>query len=228
MSTPREGALGVAYQKGDLYVVNDAFELERVPVGSDDDVLVADSSSPLGVAWKNPNFVQNVSLQCDAVDAIFKTIDLGSGAIANPEASVRGTHAVLAFDATAVEGIPWQKFLPVGYTAGANLRVSIYWVAATAVAGDVIWAAAFESDAAAGHDIDTESFAALRTAAASTAPATSGVIQVATIDFTQAQADAVSAGVPFRLFVQRTATDPNDTMAGDAQIVRVVVEEVQP
>lgn len=228
MATPRVGALGVGTTKGDLYVVNESFELERVPVGAAKQVLTADPTSPLGVAWKDPNFVQNVSLQCDAADAIFKLADLGGGPIANPVPAARGTHAVLGFNDTTVQGILWQKFLPVGYTTGANLRVNIYWVAATAVAGDVLWAAAFERDNAAGHDIDSDDFAALQTAAASAAPATAGVIQVATITFTQAQADAVAAGEPFRLFVQRTVDGGGDTMVGDAQIVRVVIEEIQP
>ncbi len=171
---------------------------------------------------------KKVSFQADAVDAIFKTINLGGGAIPNPEYLARGTHAVLAFDAAAVEGAVWQRYLPTGFATGNNLRVSIYWVSATAVAGDVIWAAAFERDNAAGHDINTESFAALQTAAASTAPGTTGIIAVATITFTQAQADAVAAGEPLRLFVQRTATALGDTMLGDAQLVRVVVEEVAP
>jgi hypothetical protein len=227
MSTPRVGALGVATTKGDLYVVNDLEELERVPVGTDDQVLVADSTTPLGVAWKDPAFLNNVSFQCDAVDAIFKKIDLGGGAINNAQAKTRGTHAVLAFDAATVEGNPWQKFMPAGYSAGSVIRVSIYWVADTAVVGDVVWAAAFERNEA-GNNITTDNFAALQTAAASTAPGVAGVEQVATIDFTQVQADSVAAGDPLRLFVQRTAGAVGDTMVGDAQIVRVVVEELQP
>ncbi len=228
MATPRVGALGVGTTKGDLYVVDLNGDLERVPVGTDDQVLVADSSTTIGVAWKDPGFLNNVSFQCDATDAVFKQIDLGAGAITNPSAKARGTHSVLAFNDAALRGIPWQKFLPPGYSPGSDLLVSIYWVSATAVVGDVVWAAAFERDQAAGHDIDTDDFAALQTAAASTAPATSGVIQVATIQFTQAQADGVVAGNPLRLFVQRTATAVGDTMVGDAQLLRVVVEEVQP
>jgi len=228
MSTPRVGALGVGTTKGDLYVVNDLLELERVPVGADDQVLVADSLTPEGVAWKDPGFLNNVSFQADAVDAIFKNINLGAGAIANPQAKTRGTHAVLAFNDAAVRGIPWQKFMPNGYSTGSLIEVDIYWVADTAVVGDVIWGAAFERDQAAGHDIDTDDFAALQTFPASTAPATAGVIQVATFQFTQAQADAVAAGNPLRLFVQRTGTAVGDTMAGDAQLLRVVVSEVQP
>jgi hypothetical protein len=227
MGTPRVGALGVGTTKGDLYVVNDQLELERVAVGTDDQILVADSTVPEGVAWKNPDFVQNASFQADAVDAIFQKVDLGAGVVNNPQAKRRGTHSVLAFDDSTDEAIPWQKYMPVGYSPASVLRVSIFWVADTAIAGDVIWAAAFERNEAA-HDITSDAFAALQTAAASTAPGTAGQIQVATIDFTQAQADGVTAGDALRLAVQRTASDAGDTMVGDAQIVRVVVEELQP
>lgn len=171
---------------------------------------------------------KKVSFQCDATDAIFEEINLGSGAIANPDTGVRGTHAVLNFEKATVRGIPWQKFMPAGYDGTNNLRVSLYWVALAATTGNVVWAAAFERDNAGGDDIDSESFAALQTAAPSAAPGTAGVIAKATIDFTQAQADAIAAGEPLRLFVQRTSSDGSDTMADTAQLLRVVVEEIDP
>lgn len=226
MSTPRVGALGVATTKGDLYVVNDQEELERVPVGADDEVLVADSTTPLGVAWKTPDFLNNVSYQADALDAIFKKIDLGAGALNNPQAKSRGTHAVLAFDDATVEGIPWQKYMPEGYTPGSSIAVDVYWVAGTAILGDVVWAAAFENNNA-GHNILTDSFAALQTATG-TAPGTLGDEQLTTIAFTSAQIDGIVANDPHRLFLQRTAGAVGDTMAGDAEVVRVVVREIQP
>jgi hypothetical protein len=227
MSTPRVGALGVATTKGDLYVVNDLLELERVPVGANDEVLVADSTSALGVAWKVPGYVSKVSFMADAVDAIFRRIDLGAGLIPNPQARAEGSHPVLAFDEAVIEGIAWQKFLPKDYTAGTNLTVSVYWVARTAILGDVIWAAAFERDSNIPPDnVLVDSFAALQTAAASTAPGVLGNIQRATIAFTSVQIDGLLSGEPLRLFVQRTATDVGDTMVGDAEILDVVVEEV--
>jgi hypothetical protein len=219
--------LGVGTTKGDLYVVNDQLELERVPVGADDEVLVADSTDPLGVAWKTPSFVSKVSFQCDAVDAIFRRIDLGAGLINNPQARAEGSHPVLAFDEAVVEGIAWAKFMPKDYTAGSSLTVDVYWVARTAILGDVIWAAAFERDSNVPPDnVLVDSFAALQTAAASTAPVVLGNIQKATIAFTSAQIDGLLAGEPMRLFVQRTAGAVGDTMVGDAEILDVIVSEV--
>jgi hypothetical protein len=40
--------------RGDLFVGSDPGAVGRLPVGNDGDVLVADSSQPLGVAWKPP------------------------------------------------------------------------------------------------------------------------------------------------------------------------------
>lgn len=225
MATPRSGAVGVGTTKGDLYVVDQDLNLERLPVGTDAQILVADSTTFLGVKWEDPSFAAKASFCADAVDAVFKNIDLGGGAIANPTAAVRGTHAVLGFNDTIINGIPWQKYMPQDYTPGSALQVLITWAALTAVVGDVVWAAAFEN-LAAGNSIITDGFAALQTAPVSTAPAVLGNLATATVSFTSAQIDAILAGNPLRLFVQRTASAIGDTMVGDAQLVRVVVREV--
>lgn len=224
MATPRVGALGVATTKGDLYVVDVNGELERLPVGTDGQVPVADSTDPnLGIVWSSPTLLVKATVRCDATNAIFKKIDLGAGAINNPIVKSRGTHAVLAFDAAAVRGIAWQLAMPDIYAAANGLSVKIYWVAKTAIAGDVEWAAAFERDNAA-FNILADGFSALQTAV-TTAPGTLGDLAVTTIVFTNAQAAALAAAEPFRLFVQRTADSVADDMAGDAEIVRIVISE---
>lgn len=53
MATPRAGATGVGATKGDLYVVDANGNLERVPVAADGQYLTADSTSALGVSYKN-------------------------------------------------------------------------------------------------------------------------------------------------------------------------------
>jgi hypothetical protein len=219
---------------GDIYVIDVDLNLQRLPKGTLNQVLVTipgalnePGGTQVDLAWKDPTFVSRASLFVDALDPVFNKIDIAPNGVTNlPTVKNRGTNSVLPFDAGVIEGIAWQRAMPLIYTAGAALELKIYWVADTAIVGDVIWAAAFERDNAAGHDIDADDFAALQTAPASTAPGVAGVIQVATIPFTSAQIDAVVAGDPFRLFIQRTATDGGDTMAGDAQLVRAVLEEV--
>jgi hypothetical protein len=228
MGTPRVGALGVADAVGDIYVVNSNGDLARLNKGTDEQVLISktgavnDQGDTVDLEWEDISKLARASLMVDATDAIFKKIDLG-GVINNPQPKTRGTHSVLAYGAASVQGIAWQRYMPQIYS-GDDLTLNIYWVAQTAILGDVVWAAAFEREEA-GHNVDTDAFAALQTAAVSTAPGVLGDIAVVSIPFTQAQADAVAAGEPFRLFIQRTGDAVGDTMAGDAQIVRAVLTE---
>ena len=224
MATPLAGPHGVGTTKGDLFIVDVNEELERVPIGVDGQLLQADSSEDVGVKWVDLADIARATMWGDGLSAIFKKINLGAGALSNPQTKSRGTHSVLAFDDSSIEGIVWQQAMPQIYSDN-DLVLSLYWVAGTAVMGDVIWAAGFERDQDAGHDIDSESFAALKTAAASTAPGSAGIIQKASLTFTQAEADAIVAGDPFRLFIQRTGDDGSDDMVGDAQLVRWVLNE---
>ena len=228
MVAPRVGSLGVATTQGDIYVVDENGDLERLPKGTEEQVLitrigaVGPDGTIIDLEWSDITTLARSSLQVDATDAVFKRVDIG-GSIPNPQAKTRGTHSVLAYDAAAVQGIPWQRYMPQLYS-GDDLTLNIYWVADGAIVGDVVWAAAFERNEA-SHNVDADSFAALQTAAVSTAPGTDGDIALATIPFTQAQADAIVAGDPFRLFIQRTADAVGDTMLGDAQIIRAVLVE---
>lgn len=236
MTAPRTGSLGVADTTGDLYVVDANGHLERVPVGVDGQIIVADatalgpSGTVIGIKWADPTSTSKASFQVDATDSIFNKIDISPSVdIPLPSVKNRGTHSILAFDKTAVQGIAWQRFMPLIYTAGAALSLKIYYVGDGAGDGvkAVVWAAALERDNSGGPiDIDVDDFAALQTAAASVVPATSGVIAVASIAFTNAQADGILTGEPLRLFIQRTATAAGDTWDQDAQLLRAVLEEV--
>lgn len=225
MAAPRTGSLGVATTKADLYVINANGDLERLPVGADDQILVADSADPLGVAWKDPGFAANASFQADAVDAVFRQINLGAGAIANPAVQTRGTHSILAFLATALRGIPWQKFMPTDYSGG-DIRVTISWVSDGVDVGNAVLGAAFERDNV-GFDIDADGFAAVKSVTTA-APGVAGQIVESVITFTNAEADGIVAGEPLRIFVQRDGADVADTLTDQLLLVRVVVEEVQP
>jgi hypothetical protein len=51
MAAPRTGSTGVVEAKGDLLVF-DGTDLERLAVGANTDILVADSTTPSGLAWR--------------------------------------------------------------------------------------------------------------------------------------------------------------------------------
>jgi len=53
-SNPGAVPIGMGLMKGDILVFRGEGYLERLPVGTDGQVLTADSTSELGVAWKTP------------------------------------------------------------------------------------------------------------------------------------------------------------------------------
>ena len=46
--------LSIGLEKGDLLVYTGAGQIARLPVGSNGQVLKADSTTPLGIKWANP------------------------------------------------------------------------------------------------------------------------------------------------------------------------------
>jgi hypothetical protein len=134
----------------------------------------------------------------------------------------RNGHVVLDFDADANETAHFCSVLPKHY-AGGNLAAKLHWMATSATSGNVRWRAAFERLEAAGPDLDSDGF---QTAveANGTANATSGKVTVTTLTVTAL--DGAVGGDAFRIAVTRVATDgTNDTMTGDAELVRLELVE---
>jgi len=231
-STPRVGALGVATTLGDIYVVDSNGDLSKLEKGADEQVLISKAGAvnadgdQVDLEWANIDELSRESIEGDATDSVFKQVNPdGGGAVVNPQTKTRGTHAVLEYDKAVRRGIPWQKYIGPNYS-GDDLTLSIYWClndAGAPTGTDVVWKAAFERNEA-GHLVTTDAFAALQSAAAVAAGA-DGVIVKSTIAFTQAQADAIAAGDPFRLYIERDAGQGDDDLDADVQIVRWVLEE---
>ena len=211
-------ALAPSTTKGDLTVHN-ATDNIREPVGTNGQVLTADSAQASGVKWAaaaGGTAVKHLQ-NWDANDALFP-------AAAPAAAASRNEHALLAFDDTTDENVVFAGTIPEYMPASANVQLIIHWVAASATTGNVKWNAQVERLAAAGQDIDADGFAAAQTVTTGT-NATSGIITKTTITFTNAQADAIAAGDALRVKVTRDADDAGDTMTGDAQVLRIVLEE---
>jgi hypothetical protein len=167
------------------------------------------SSSPVTTSVKD--------LGCfSANDAVFP-------AVAPAQSFSRNEHGLLVFDDSADENMLFEGLMSEDYNGG-DITVNVHWVAASAVVGDVKWNIAFESLAPGGQDVDTTGFAAAQTAT-STTNGTSGVITKTSVTFTNVQAGLISAGNPMRLRVTRDADDVGDTMVGDAQVLRVALEQ---
>lgn len=137
---------------------------------------------------------------------------------------VRNGHAVLAFDAAADEVGYFGDTLPRHYSGG-GLTVALIWLAASATTGNVVWSVAFERHQDDIDDLDTDSFATANTTTVACASA-SGEPSYDEIAFTSgAQMDSLAIGESFRLKVQRTGSSGSDTMAGDAQLLRIEIRE---
>jgi hypothetical protein len=140
----------------------------------------------------------------------------------NPAAaSSRNNHPILAFDDTVDESVIFLGAMPKDYDGSSSINVKIFWAADGATSGTVDWEVAWERMNADGLDLDSDSFAAAQTVVDTTA-GTDGQMSLATIAFTNSQADGIQPSEPFRLKLARDAN--GGTLAVDAQVVRVLVE----
>lgn len=173
---------------------------------------VLEATSGTAAAWATPAGADLWPAH-DANDATFPNT--------NPAAAEsRNEHPIIGFDDTVAEDVVFHDAISRDYSAG-NITVDIDWVAASAIIGGVTWGVEFERIAPGGQDIDTDGFAAQQTGT-STTNGTSGIVTRTSIVLTQAQADSIAAGDPFRLRVQRVVGDVGDDLVGDAQILRVI------
>jgi len=136
---------------------------------------------------------------------------------------VRNNHLVLDFDAAANEDAVFKGIMPQHY-GGGGVEVLIHYAMSSATSGDIDWDAAFERIGEAGQDIDSDGFAAANSVDNTTVPATSGLVDVVSVAFTDgADMDSVAAGEAFRLKITRDAA--SDTAAGDAELLAVEIRE---
>ncbi len=226
MTTPRVGPLGVLSATGNMLFRAASGEIDEVDTSAavNGDVLTRVAGLP---AWVAPIGALDAFQYFSPADAIFAAINSQTG-IAEPVG--RNNHPLLAFIDTAAaaadnENVVFGAVIPIDWLVTNSLEVNIDWVAATAIIGDVKWNGAFEALAQGAQDVDVDGFAAIQTAT-STTNGTSGVITRTSIEFTQAQADALAAGQAYRLQVVRDANAAGDTLVGDAQIVQVSIAEV--
>jgi hypothetical protein len=136
----------------------------------------------------------------------------------------RNRHVVADFDAAVAESAVFPGFLSRNYT-GKGITATIVWLATSATSGNVRWTAAFERHQDETTDLDADDFATAK-GATGAAPSTSGAPQYTEIAFANgAEIDGLLAGESFRLKVTRDAANAADTMAGDAELLRVELRE---
>lgn len=127
--------------------------------------------------------------------------------------------SVLMFDGGSADEEAYFKFQAHGYGSG-NLTLDVYWRAATATSGNIVWGAqiAAITSNTDSQDVTTKAFAAAQTAQ----DAHLGTVaqRLHQIAITISNLDSLAADDIVWLKVYRDASDTtNDTLAGDAGIV---------
>lgn len=137
----------------------------------------------------------------------------------------RNKHTLLAFpdnDSASlffpgIMGKDWGDFL---------ITITLFW-SAPSIVDDVVWFVSWERDSAIPiaplANLDVTSFAAEKSVT-SVAPPVTGQIREASIVFTKPEADDLNPGDPYRLRIRRDGGQGADTLAGDAQLFRVLLE----
>jgi hypothetical protein len=149
-----------------------------------------------------------------------------SGTNGFPEVKVAGSNVAsmsLAFDAAADEEAQWQVGYAPTYGSG-NVTVKVRWYGDTATSGNVVWAAAIacltpETDST---DIETNAWGTAATATDGHLGTTAHRVMEASVTVTSL--DSITTGDMLWIRVYRDANNASDTMAGDAQVVEVLVE----
>lgn len=144
-------------------------------------------------------------------------------AAAAPTLIVRNERQMLAYpDSGAAQSAYFTGVMPIDYDPTKNIRLKIWWVAETAVSGDVRWVGAFEKLNQNGPNVDSDNFGP-DNAVNDATNGTNGLINTTILTFDNAAADTVQPGNPFRLLARRQSNAGGDTMTGDAQIMRVAL-----
>lgn len=137
----------------------------------------------------------------------------------------RNSHPVLKCDATTDESSVFSETMPLWYSGG-DMNVIVRFAATSATSGAMGWCAAFERMNAGGQDLDSDGFATAKCVSV-TVSGTSGVTALATITFSNAEADSIAVGEGYRLKVTRDADGSvvTDSATGDGEIVLVHVTQ---
>lgn len=129
----------------------------------------------------------------------------------------------LAYDAATDEAAFW-KLVAANYGSG-NLTLDIYWYAANATTGNVVWEAQIsaitpDSDS---QDVETDGLATLNFVQDTHLGTTSKRIQKATITISNLDSLAANDLVTLRIARDANSTSATDDMANDAVLVAAVL-----
>lgn len=144
-----------------------------------------------------------------------------TSAFATPD--TRNDHPVLDFNDSATSTSLFTGVLPRAYSGG-GVTVGIGYSMTSALSGTVSWQSSFERIGDQQQDLDSDGFAGFNTSSATVVPATSGLVDVADIAFTDgADMDSVAVGEQFRFKIERNVVA--DSAVGDAELNYIELRE---
>ncbi len=139
----------------------------------------------------------------------------------------RNQHWVLEYDDTTLEGAIFPFVMPDHYAAG-GIDVTYVWLSDTVAGGTegVVWGGTFERHEDDVDDLDADQYGTEVDTAETDPASLSGEPKYVTKAHVQgAETADIVKNESGRFRVQRKVADANDTMSGDAQLLRVILRE---
>lgn len=135
-----------------------------------------------------------------------------------------GARKYLAYDATADEAAYWTGVAPQGWTGTGTAVITFAMASATTgnVIADVTIEAVTDADAV-PNLASAESLDTANTSAATSVPATAGLMKQLSITLTNADAIAVADMVRFRF--RRVGSHASDTATGDMNVYAIEIRD---
>lgn len=137
----------------------------------------------------------------------------------------RNEHPVLDFSAaTPNESAVFSGVMPRNYS-GANLDVYVHIALSTSASPTetVDLDVSFERIGDRQQDLDNDGFAGVQSVDNTPCPSTCGLVTIANVQFTNAEADSIAVGEGYRIKVTRDAA--NDDATGDAELRFVEIKD---
>ena len=215
MTAARVGPLGILSATGNMLFRDAAGNIDEVDTAGavDTEVLTRVAGLP---AWAASSLAIKAVVGADPNGVIFQTI----GALVQAAIELRDTFPIIAFDQATDKGALWELEMPEDYDGGA-LSVAVFWTS-DGTAGTVAFDGQFERNEA-GHVITAAACAAAQSIT-SAASVVDGTIVEAVIPFTNAQADSLAGGDPFRFLLSRDVSTGGNLLAA-AQLLYLTITE---